>query len=105
MAIGLIWGGECGNSVPLATQGHWSGAASHLVTARYMLYSNPFDDGAHRASMLNEQRSVGHHSIQEVCTLHNSSIMMAVREVTSTYYSEPYLIVSGVAHALHHQHR
>jgi hypothetical protein len=46
-----------------------------------MLYSIPFDDRTvHRASMLNEQRSVGHHTIQEVCTLHNSSIMMAARE-------------------------
>ena len=26
------------------------------------------------------KRSVGHHTIQEVCTLYNSSIMMAVRE-------------------------
>ena len=34
----------------------------------------------HWASMLNEQRSVGHHTIQEVCTFHNSSIMMAARE-------------------------
>ena len=46
VAIGLIWGGECGESVPLATQGHWSGVASHLVTARYMLYSTPLGDGA-----------------------------------------------------------
>ena len=46
VAIGLIWGGECGESVPLATQGHWSGMASHLVTARYMLYSTPLGNGA-----------------------------------------------------------
>ena len=46
MAIGLIWGGECGEIVPLANQGHWSGVASHLVTARYMLYSTPLGDGA-----------------------------------------------------------
>ena len=39
--IGLIWGGGCGESVPLANQGHWRGVASHLVTSRYMLYSTP----------------------------------------------------------------
>ena len=83
MAIGLIWGEECGKSVPLATQGHTKvievvqqATLSPLGTCCTPTRSTT----VHRASMLNEQRSVGHHIIQEVCTLHNSSIMMAVRE-------------------------
>ena len=79
VAIGLIWGGERGGSVPLATQGHWSGVASHLVTARYMLYSTPLGDGAPDVyPQRTNERSVGHHTIQQVCTLPNSSTMMAV---------------------------
>ena len=48
-----------------------------------------------RLSSMNK-RSVGHHTIQQLCTLHSSSTMMAVRE------DQYILIVSGAAHAPHH---
>ena len=49
-----------------------------------------------RLSSMNK-RPVGHHTIQQqLCILHNSSTIMAVRE------DQYILIVSGAAHAPHH---